>query len=264
MDWSLTAEHYAGSFGWGTALGKTNSISRIMKNEDMAARFNQKMVVSTRSRGVLSGFLVIVPSTNNIVFLQPVQYKKRPIRIRMRIAESIKEHGLVFSAYISGSTLCIEDVVVWKNEDVWNHNTFTERREYLNDFSRGFQQDSALQGFTISISQTISLDEFTEPAPGIIVEFIPDKEGQKRMLWIPEQKAKEEPIVTDTHHLAKRETAIGPDVFSIWRGEERLGLGMVRTLAISRSLRAFPSETIPINTTWNKQFEKWEILSVHS
>ena len=62
--------------------------------------------------------------------------------------------------------------------------------------------------------------------------------------------------------VAKRETAMGPDVFSVWRGEEKLGLALVRTLAISRALRTASGTTIPIEAVWNKGFDKWEIVKI--
>jgi hypothetical protein len=55
---------------------------------------------------------------------------------------------------------------------------------------------------------------------------------------------------------------MGPDVFSVWRGEERLGLGLVRTLAISKALRLANLDEIQVVAEHNKQFDKWEIKSV--
>ena len=60
----------------------------------------------------------------------------------------------------------------------------------------------------------------------------------------------------------KLKKEMGPDVYSVWRGEERLGLGLVRTLAISRALRLADLENITVAAIHNKQFDKWEIQSV--
>jgi hypothetical protein len=63
-------------------------------------------------------------------------------------------------------------------------------------------------------------------------------------------------------YRAKKETAIGPDVYSLWKGEERLGIALVRTLEISRALRLTKQPEIRVHAEWSKQFEKWEIKSV--
>ena len=55
---------------------------------------------------------------------------------------------------------------------------------------------------------------------------------------------------------------MGPDVFSVWRSEEKLGLALVKTLAISRALRVAEGATIPIEAVWNKGFDKWEIMKI--
>jgi len=64
--------------------------------------------------------------------------------------------------------------------------------------------------------------------------------------------------------VARRETLLGPDVFSVWRDGEKLGLALVRTLAISKALRLAKEDSIGIKAIWNKQFEKWEIQSLAS
>jgi hypothetical protein len=64
--------------------------------------------------------------------------------------------------------------------------------------------------------------------------------------------------------VAKRETLLGPDVFSVWRDGEKLGLALVRTLAISKALRLAKEDSIGIKAIWNKQFEKWEIQALAS
>ena len=260
MDWLKVAEDYAGSFGWGGASMKPYHVSRIMTNEDIP-QLVQKMVVSTRSRGVLSGFLVIVPNLDSVVFLPPFRSKLKPSRIRLRISDTIRTQGCVLSAYMENKQLVLEDVLVWNNENIWLTKAFSERRSALNEFVRGFRQDSELQGITVQVSELRSVTDIIDsvPAEGQCFEFIPEKAGQRRLLYLVEVKPE---IVSTEPVVAKREQIIGPDIYSVWRGEERLGLGMVRTLAISRALRLRSAPTIPVNVSWNKQFDKWEILSV--
>ena len=89
-------------------------------------------------------------------------------------------------------------------------------------------------------------------------ERIKTKNAELTSLWVRNDAL----VVERDVLLAKKELGMGPDVFSVWRGDEKLGLALVKTLAISRALRAVNSLTIPIQATWNKQFDKWEVTGV--
>jgi len=72
-------------------------------------------------------------------------------------------------------------------------------------------------------------------------------------------------VTTNPGFVAKKESGMGPDVYAIWRGEERLGLALVRTLAVSRALRLAITEgrtEIGVRAELNKSFEKYEILGL--
>jgi len=185
----------------------------------------------------------------------------KPIRIRFRLSDAVWEKGAVFSAYFDAKVLVVEDVLVWNNETVWSTKPFSARRHLLQEILNDFTQDILLQGITLDVANYKALSELVGPDPDTVLEFVPERAGQRKIIWIPDTR----PVATATKDeifVAKREQVVGPDVFSVWRGEEKLGLAMVRTLAISRALRTCTKETIPVKTTWNKQFEKWEILSV--
>ena len=58
---------------------------------------------------------------------------------------------------------------------------------------------------------------------------------------------------------------MGPDVYAVYRGEERLGLALVRTLAVSKALRLAAGRegsAAPVSAEFNKTFEKYEILGL--
>jgi hypothetical protein len=117
------------------------------------------------------------------------------------------------------------------------------------------------------------------------LEFVPDAAGQKRLIWIQrtepkaasapstpltnlrelEEKPVGSPVTTVSDQFAvKKEAGMGPDVYAVFRGSERLGLALVRTLAVSRALRlAGIGETpFPVRVEFNKTFEKYEVLGL--
>jgi hypothetical protein len=276
MEWVATAEEFCGNCGWG-ARGKYIGISRMFGDGDKTALTRTKMVASSRPRGLLSGFLAIVPTLGYAVYLPPIAAKMGPIRIRMRVSDELLRDGAIFSAYVQRSavqggprTLVLEDVLVWKHKNVWFNTTFDERwNKIMKQFVRyELKQDTVLQGINIKLANYISLDIVDEPDDHTVLEFIPNAPNQKRLIWIPPKETVTHVAPTSTNPAnspdeltATRETSLGPDVYSVWRGGDRLGLALVRTLAVSRALRnATCAEKIPIHAIWNKQFEKWEIL----
>jgi hypothetical protein len=186
--------------------------------------------------------------------------------------------------------MVLEDVLVWGGKPVWNTLPFKERwTRIMADFvANHFVSHDALQGVNIQMATYTSLAELTSAVLDIqkVVELVPNTANTKRSIWIPPTDA---PVVEKTEALpvrpptagtkerliAKRD--MGPDVFSISRvkGEEkeRLGLALVRTLAISKALRLAaplgpngstdPNAEIEVSAVYNKQFDKWEILAVN-
>lgn len=265
MDWVATAEEFCGSYGWG-ARGKYIGVSRMFSDNDKSALTRTKMVASRRPRGILSGFFAIVPALGYAVYLPPIAAKMGPLRIRMRVSEELLRDGAVFSAYVtrgSGQEVVLEDVLVWKNKSVWFTTSFDERwNGLMNRFvTQEWTHDPVLQTIPMRLSEYTAIEHIEEPDDGTVIEFVPNAPNQKRLIWIPAKEAAA-PITSGAAALAAlRETSMGPDVYSVWRGEERLGIALVRTLAVSKALRTAPAaEKIPVHGTWNKQFEKWEIL----
>jgi hypothetical protein len=309
MEWVSVAEEYCGMFGWG-ARGKYIGISRMLGDGDKNQLTRGKVFASTRPRGILSGFLTIVPSLGYAVYLPPIAAKIGPQRIRMRISEKRMRSGAIFSAYTTrDKRLVIEDVLVWDNQSVWTNTPFEQRwnrlvkefftSEYINDVY-------IQQGLTVEPAKYVSLAQLKEPDGFSVVEFVPDIPNHKRLIWMapkgdasynnangPRESvpraapsngnsantktvAQANGNVADVltteaftdHTIAakyvRRETAMGPDVYSVWNKytKERIGISLVRTLAVSRKLRAVKKEEIDAVLEWNRQFDKWEIVDV--
>jgi hypothetical protein len=256
------AEEYMGKYGWGPR-GRHIGLSRMMGVSDKSAIATTNMVASIRPRGILSGFLVIVPSTGYAMYIPPVASKMSPFRMRLRIPESVWNDGAVFSAYLRrDKRLVLEDILVWQSKPVWNTTGFSERWKLMAAFLESWHPDTALQGVRIEPAVYTSLASITEPDEHSVLEFVPQAPNQKRLIWMPSATQKEQPKTSGASLVAKREAAMGPDVYSVWRSEEKLGLALVKTLAISRALRTANLAEIPIEAVWNKGFDKWEVLKI--
>ena len=258
MDWLRVAEEWIGNYGWG-ARGKNLGISRMFTDNDMSVVRREKLVASYRPRGILSGFLAVVPSLGCAVYIPPIAAKTGgPVRIRMRFSEELLRDGAVFSCYINRDRkMVIEDVLVWRNESSWFAKSFAERWVLIKEFvSSHWKPDLSFQNMQITIASYVSMDSLGEPESHSVVEFVPNKAGQKRIIWIP---AKEAPLLqplasksaasTEQQSFIVRRDA-GPDVYTIWRGETKLGQALVRTLATSRALRNASGDDIPVFAEW--------------
>ena len=301
MDWVEQGEQYLGQHTWGSH-GKQMGISRMWREADTFVG-RGKWVQTQRPRGILSGFLAIVPSLGYGVYVPPMAAKHGPLRLRLRVSEEVRQDGAIFSAYLKDGTLVLEDVLVWKGNPVWHEKPFHERWKLMAQFlEKEYTPDAALQGTPLGVATYAPLSAMKRPESTAVLEFVPNGPKQKRVLWVEERtqrpsvpagntetgKAKVllipktgkpllAPVVVDSTpsappvalkpptsdgFVAKREALLGPDVFSVWRGGEKMGLALVRTLAISKALRLAKQDEIGIRTTWNKQFDKWEILEL--
>ena len=276
MSWIDIAESYVGNFGWGPR-GKHIGISRMCGEQDMNILATQTYVASFRPRGIISGFLAVIPSLGFAVFLPPVASRTQPFRIRMRLDSNLYEEGAVFSAYVTGGranqSIVVEDILVFKGKSLWFTSVFQERWSILKDFlEHMWQPDTVYQGIPIRFASYVPLDSLSEATiqdDTSVIEFVPNATNQKRLIWMPPKVA---PVASATQLTARKETGSGPDVFMIYRGSEKLGQALVRTLAISKELRAAfaaaaataaTTNEVAVNAVQNRQFDKWEILGLY-
>jgi hypothetical protein len=188
---------------------------------------------------------------------------------------------MIALAYLYNKQLVVEDLIAIGGRTVWQNLPFIERWKRLKHFlEHEFRNDSVLQdGLMLSSTAYFPLAELVEPPPDKVVEFVACNETgpvHKRLLWIPprDTPASGAPagaagaMTGGSTHVAKRESAMGPDVYSLYGdGDKKLGIALVRTLVASKALRLAFSEvsgdaTVRVVTAWNKQFDKWEILDV--
>ena len=262
MDWKNQADEYLGSYQLGIN-GKYIGISRMMKTEDVAILSTKKVVANIRPRGVLSGFLVIVPNLGHAVFLPPTASKIRPSIIRMRCSKFLLENGAIFSAYVTkDNTYVIEDIIIWNNTNVWATLPFEERwNKIMNDCVKSHILHDSFLHSNIELAKYVPLEKLEMCSENAVMEFVPNEARQKRLIFIV---AKDSPVVQECTVVAKKDINTGPDVYTLWRSGEKLGYGLVRTMAMSKALRNMTVEEISVKIEWNKQFNKWEIIEVIS
>jgi hypothetical protein len=275
MEWVAAAEEYIGKFGWG-ARGRNLGVSRMFGEGDKTSLSRNTFMAAVRPRGVLSGFLAIVPNVG-VVYVPPIAAKVPPQRLRLRVSETLYAHGAIFSAYLTRDSprrLVIEDVLVWKEESVWSTRKFSDRwNNILYEFvSNHFRSDSVLQGCTVELASYVCPRMVKEPGEKEVLEFVPEAAGMKRYIWMPPRSAPALTTSADTSahiareeaYTARKETGMGPDVYAIYRDETRLGLALVRTLSISKALRLASSASpiVRVRAEHNKTFDKYEVLEV--
>ncbi len=254
------AVQFIGRCGWGPQ-GKMLGISRMFQENDLAFLKKNAYVASLRPRGILSGFLAIVPNLKKIVYIPPIGGKIPIKQIRMRISNTVLTNGAILSCYWEDADLVIEDVLMWKGKPLWQTTTFQERWDtYMKEFSSEWQPDVGIQGCTIRFSEYLSLEQLQKPQEREVVEFIPNTPNTKRLIWVPTEEMESKSFET---HVVKRESLVGPDIFSVWsEKQERLGIAYIRSLKTSKALRLHPVNEFLVKTQWNKMFERHEILGI--
>lgn len=267
--WVETAETFCASHGFGSR-GKQMGIGRMLNPSDIPQLQTSQFVCAYRPRGILSGFLVIHPELQYAVYLPPAASKLQPQRVRVRLDKRHYQYGIILSAYLYNKQIVIEDIIAIEGQTIWFTKSFQQRWERLRQlFESEWRQDSVLQnGISFECAAIMPLSGLCEPPDDKIIECIPcNGGGQKRLIWIPMRSSTEPSTVSgDTKiQIAKRDATLGPDVYAIYNGDTRLGSALIRTLAASRALRlAFSSgtETVRVQTKFNKQFDKWEVFDV--
>lgn len=278
MDWVAAAEEFLGKHGWG-ARGRNLGVSRMFGTSDIPSCVRNAHVAASRPRGVISGFLTIVPGTG-VVYIPPIAAKVPPQRLRLRVSPQLLANGAIFSAYMtreSPRSLVIEDVLVWDRADVWSTRKFSDRwNNLLAEFAAShFRSDPILQGCAVTFATYCAPNTLNEPDEKTVIELVPESAGVKRLIWMPPRVAPAAvssdttvPATKEQQYSVQKEAGMGPDVYAVYKGATRLGLALVRTLAISKALRlaggSVGSGAVPVRAELNKTFEKYEILEVLS
>jgi hypothetical protein len=227
--------------------------SRLWQPTDATYVSTRTFYAGIRPRGELSGLFVIKSSS------EPAQFQGTSIRLRLN--DSFYEDGpTIFLAHTHKDIIVLEDVLMWKGKELWSCELFKTRWAYFKEFLKEWMPDQQLQGTQISIASYTSLHKMKQPNEDELLELIPNQARQKRLILMLEA----EKLPTTVTWIATRETARGPDVYSVKQSHkaESEGIACVQSLAVSRALRLKTSDSFPVTCTWHERFKKWEITTV--
>lgn len=265
--------------------GKMWGISKMFQDRDVVMLKSKKAVTTIRPRGVLSGFLAILPSLQTAVYVPPAGGRMPATLVRLRLSDEVWQQGAILSCYWDDGVLVLEDILQWGSKRSWASKSFEARwGEDMQAFCDAWMPDPVLAGHEIRLAEYSALDQLESqtPLPHQVVEFIwAEDVGMRRFIWVPDRSTngtgasaecetgKQEGIQQQQQQqilLARREASTGPDIFSLWslKGERLPQIGLVRTLAVSRVLRVHGEDEFYVSTTWNKMFERHEILGIAS
>jgi hypothetical protein len=275
---------YLKTHGWGTS-----GIGRLLSETDLPLIRHREAVVGKRPRGILSGFLVVVPG-GPTAWIPPALNSVIPVRMRLR--EDLRLGGCIASAYAHEGEYVVEDMLVWKDEPVFYCKAFPERWAHVREFFGALKHDTVLQGGRLRAATYWLPSAIIVPDAHSVVEWVPYAPHQKRLIYVSERVPQVRPEkavrpvlseraerteraektertvavrkVEPIHEVVARKDLAGPDVFQLWRGTSHLGQALVRTLAVSKALRTFSpdNQDIPVTVELNKAFSKWEITGV--
>jgi hypothetical protein len=229
------------------------------------------------------GFLVFLPGKPAIY----IQFRKgvHASTLRLRVSTAISEGGgsvLIATLDDVLHTLRLEDVWMWRGELLAGKDTYTKRRERLEEFVQYHWVPDArlLGGIFTTVAQPMSMEKFAQKKAWDTchsVEFIPDMPGKRRMIWYLEaqQKAAEahaglkqnrEPIVAPTSAvepvLFRKAKAVAvdkmPDVYDLY-GEDGLPIGRASVQQFKLSMILRETKDAWVLAKWRSEFGGYEI-----
>jgi len=236
----------------------------------------KEAAVGLRPRGILSGFLVIVPGCKGLAtFIPPAVDKATPFLFRARLHPDITTYGCILSAYRYKGELVIEDVLVWREDPVFYCKSFPERWALVSRFFDCVKNDPELQGVSLVPAVYRLPSTISTPDAHSVVEWVPFEGNQRRLIVVPVAVPTNavtlakpvtgptaKPVTQSRDEVVARKDPVGPDVYQLWRGTTSLGQALVRTMSVSKALRLSTAELIPVSVAFHKGFSKWEVVGV--
>lgn len=187
-------------------------------------------------------------------------------------------------------TLRLEDVWVWKGENLFNTKTFSERRAFMKTFvEESWTPDARLMGgITVTLANPKPLASLATTEGCFSVDLIPEAAGKRRFWFQLEQpmagpaQPAARPVTAPMfrtnapvlHAEVKTETLSRvkafavpleslPDVYDLFlENGTPLSRAAVQQLALSQRLRASKEKRIPVTAEWKSEFGRYEIVDL--
>jgi len=221
--------------------------------------------VLQRTERTRPGLLVIWGAQKCCVYISGDRTPKIAL-LRLRIDPQFFDGLTVFAATLSSRTrrLLIEDTLMWKGRRTLDEEIFSKRWAMAVQWVEHYCLVDQVTGVGIEMARWTPLETLR---PTDAWDLQPDDTGRSRYFWVagaepapapapaPAQLQQQEsgPLVA----VAERD--IGPEQWLLKAGDgTALGRALVRTLAVSDSLRSMPQK-VRVEVEWNTVFSKWEI-----
>jgi len=238
------------------------------------------------------GFLLFLPKQPAVFMMtRPSgQNKKTPAWVlRMRTDITLGDGGgtmLIATLDKIQHTLRLEDVWIWKGEDIYTTKTFSERRVFMKTFAeKSWTPDARLMGgINVTIANPKPLASLATIDRCFSADLIPEAAG-KRRFWFqleqpvagPAQPAARPvtapmfrtnaPVIHETQDKRVKAFAVPleslPDVYDLFlENGTPLSRAAVQQLALSQRLRASKEKRIPVMAEWKSEFGRYEIVDL--
>jgi hypothetical protein len=202
--------------------------------------------------------------------------------LRMRVSQEIYKGSIfIVTMDVVNHNMFIEDVYVYKGKNIFNSETFTERRKHMKDFAQyHWIPDVRLLGGIMAEITTpnplSSLESFIDTQDYTKIFLIPDTPGKRRFTFtLNENIAKIEngyygrkvettktPNTKPTYAKAVRQPLL-PDVYELFDVDNKsLGKACVQQLELSRKLKELSGDIL-VNISYNEDFKRYEISSIY-
>ncbi len=267
---------------------------RLQPDKEAILRKGTFYVLPSESRAE-PGFLLFLPKQTGVYMATRAGGRDRKppaYTMRMRVDLSLGDGGgSLFIATLDRiqHTLRIEDVWIWKGENLVSSKGFSDRRKYLQEFvEKGWVPDARLMGgIQTSVANPLPLAALSTVSGAYSVDLIPELPG-KRRFWFPLEAApvasapKPAPTSTPAPPPAKPEPAMSvpalsknrqlayatpleslPDVYDLALEDGTpLCRAAIQQLALSQQLRNRKETKIPVWAEWKKEFGRYEIVAL--
>ena len=268
---------------------------RLQPDKEQIVKRGTFYVMENESRSD-PGFLLLLPKQPAVFMMtrpspsqRGSQNKKIPAwTLRMRTDVRLGEGGgtmLIATLDKIQHTLRLEDVWIWKGEDIYTTKKFSERRGLLKTFVEDCWTPDArlMSGIQCSVANPKPLASLATIENCFSVDLIPELPGKRRFWFqtvtgaappapsaaVPMFRTRA-PVLHDTVPAAGRVEAYAvpleslPDVYDLFlENGTALSRAAVQQLSLSQKLRALKGR-IPVIAEWKTEFGRYEIVEIHS
>jgi hypothetical protein len=277
---------------------------RLQPDKEAIVKKGTFFVLPSESRAQ-PGFLLFLPKQTP-VFMPTLGFgstnKPPAFTMRMRVDLTLGDGGgslFIVTLDKIQHTMRLEDVWIWKGEDIHAQKKYSERREYLREFvEKLWVPDPRLMGgIQTTVANPLPLAALSTVKSAHSIDLIPELPG-KRRFWFafestlpsapatapppspasakpspiqPSQQASSPPLLaipapahekTKVRAFAKPLESL-PDVYDLTLEDGTpLCRAAIQQLALSKLLRSKKETEIPVWAEWKKEFGRYEIVDV--